>query len=179
PSAAPAGENETAKAPDALAARTLAGRKTLGFKIRQRAAKQARLIPSAGGSWEYVGANNIGGRGTDVVVDPTQPNTIYIASAGGGVWKSTDAGMTYTPAWPNDYPQAIGSLARGSDGALWAGAGGAKASRDATTYVGDGVSRSTDGGQTWKNVGLDHAGMIGRIAVDPADPDVVLVAASG
>src|SRR5689334_1904410 len=179
PSAAPAGENETAKAPDALAARTLAGRKTLGFKIRARAAAQARLIPSAGGSWEYVGANNIGGRVTDVVVDPTQPNTIYIASAGGGVWKSTDAGMTYTPAWPNDYPQAIGSLARGSDGTLWAGTGEANASGGGITYVGDGVYKSTDGGASWTNVGLANAGMIGRIAVDPTDPQRVYVAASG
>ena len=179
PSAAPAGENETAKAPDALAARTLAGRKTLGFKIRARAAAQARLIPSAGGSWEYVGANNIGGRVTDVVVDPTQPNTIYIASAGGGVWKSTDAGMTYTPAWPNDYPQAIGSLARGSDGTLWAGTGEANASGGGITYRGDGVYKSTNGGATWQNMGLANASMIGRIAVDPSNPSRVYVAATG
>src|SRR4029079_15181451 len=179
PSAAPAGENETAKAPDALAARTLAGRKTLGFKIRARAAAHARLIPSAGGSWEYVGANNIGGRVTDVVVEPTQPNTIYIASEGGGVWKSTDAGMTYTPAWPSDYPQAIGSLARGSDGTLWAGTGEANASGGGITYRGDGVYKSTNGGATWQNMGLANASMIGRIAVDPSNPSRVYVAATG
>ena len=130
-----AGESEQAgETPDNLAARALGGRKTLGFAIRRRAAAQAARSPSAGGSWEYVGANNIGGRVTDVVVDPTQPNTIYVAAAGGGVWKSTDAGMTYTPAWPNDYPQAIGSLARGSDGTLWAGTGEANASGGGITY---------------------------------------------
>ena len=87
--------------------------------------------------------------------------------------------MTYTPAWPADYPQAIGALARGSDGTLWAGTGEANASGGGITYVGDGVYRSTDGGVTWTNVGLDNAGMIGRIAVDPTNPQRVLVAAAG
>ncbi|HEX7310306.1 MAG TPA: hypothetical protein VF232_03930 [Gaiellaceae bacterium] len=164
---------------DALRGKALGGAATVSRATLQRAAEQAKAIPSAGGSWEYVGANNIGGRVTDVVVDPTQADTIYVASAGGGVWKSTDAGMTYTPSWPADYPQAIGALARGSDGTLWAGTGEANASGGGITYVGDGVYRSTDGGITWKHVGLDNSGMIGRIAVDPTDPQRVLVAAAG
>ena len=143
PSGAPAAESEAAQAPNTGLGRVLTGRKTLGFAIRRRAAAQAAAIPSAGGSWEYVGANNIGGRVTDVVVDSSQANTIYIASAGGGVWKSTDAGMTYTPAWPRDYPQAIGSLARASDGTLWAGTGEANTSGGGITYRGDGESNST------------------------------------
>jgi hypothetical protein len=162
-----------------LTARQLGGRKTVTRMQLHRAAAQAEAIDSAGGSWEYAGANNIGGRVTDVVVDPTQPNTIYVASAGGGVWKSTDAGATYTPAWPNDYPQAIGALARGSDGTLWAGTGEANASGGGITYTGDGVYKSTDGGATWTNVGIGNAGMIGRIAVDPANPNIVFVAAAG
>jgi hypothetical protein len=152
--------------------------KVTGAQIR-RARSQAASIPSTSTSWEYVGADNIGGRVTDVVVDPSQANTIYVASAGGGVWKSTDAGMTYTPAWPSGNPQAIGALARGSDGTLWAGTGEANASGGGITYVGDGVYKSTDGGQTWTNVGLGNSGMIGRIAVDPQNPNVVLVAAAG
>src|SRR4051794_20357970 len=94
---------------DALRTKQLGGRKAVSKAVFVRAAKQAASITATGGSWQYAGGNNIGGRITDVVVDPTQANTIYAASAGGGVWKSTDAGMTYTPAWPNDYPQAIGS----------------------------------------------------------------------
>ncbi|MGZ4318590.1 MAG: hypothetical protein ACXVRD_04625 [Gaiellaceae bacterium] len=163
-----------------LVAKELGGRKrTVTRKMLLRAAHQAAAIDSAGGSWEYVGANNIGGRVTDVVVDPSHTDTIFVASAGGGVWKSTDAGATYTPAWPNDYPQAIGALARGSDGTLWAGTGEANASGGGITYVGDGVYKSTDNGATWTNVGLGNAGMIGRIAVDPADPNIVYVAAAG
>jgi hypothetical protein len=177
--AAPTSETESEAPPGALHTKELSGAKSVSRATLQRAALQAESIPSGGGSWEYVGANNIGGRITDVVVDPSQPNTIFVASAGGGVWKSTDAGMTYAPAWPNDYPQAIGSLARGSDGSLWAGTGEANASGGGITYVGDGVYKSTDGGATWTNVGLGNAGMIGRIAVDPQDPNTVLVAGSG
>jgi hypothetical protein len=164
---------------DYLRGKALGGRKTVSRAQIARAVKQSRAIATTGGTWEYVGANNIGGRVTDVVVDPTQPDTLFISSAGGGVWKSTDAGLTYTPAWPNDYPQAIGSLARGSDGTLWAGTGEANASGGGITYTGDGVYKSTDGGVTWTNVGLENAGMIGRIAVDPTNPDIVFVAATG
>ena len=165
--------------PDYVQQKQLGGAATVSRATLRRAAAQALAISSIGGSWEYAGANNIGGRVTDVVVDPTQPNTIFVASAGGGVWKSTDAGMTYTPAWPRDFPQAIGALARGSDGTLWAGTGEANASGGGITYVGNGVYKSTDGGATWTNVGLANAGMIGRIAVDPTNPQRVLVAAAG
>jgi hypothetical protein len=97
---------------DALRGKALGGATTVSRAALEQAAAQAKAIPSAGGSWEYTGADNIGGRVTDVVVDPTQADTIFVASAGGGVWKSIDAGLTYTPAWPADYPQAIGALAR-------------------------------------------------------------------
>jgi hypothetical protein len=181
--AAPARSEEADGGPqtpaDSLRLRALGGRKTVSRAQIQRALQQADAIDTTPGTWEYVGANNIGGRVTDVVVDPTQPDTIYISSAGGGVWKSTDAGATYTPSWPNDYPQAIGSLARGSDGTLWAGTGEANASGGGITYAGDGVYKSTDGGVTWTNVGIDNAGMIGRIAVDPTNPNRVFVAAAG
>ncbi|HEY7017774.1 MAG TPA: hypothetical protein VH297_04845 [Gaiellaceae bacterium] len=169
----------TGATPDAVRAKTLGGADTFTYAQVEQAAAQADAIPSAGGSWEYVGANNIGGRVTDIVVDPDHADTIFVASAGGGIWKSTDAGATYTPAWPNDYPQAIGAMARGSDGTLWVGTGEANASGGGITYSGDGVYKSTDGGATWTNVGLGNSGMIGRIAVDPTDPNRVLVAAAG
>src|SRR4051812_7584630 len=164
---------------DAMRGKALGGAKTVSRVQVARASKQAAAISAAGGSWEYVGAKHRGGRVTDVVVAPTHADTIFVATAGGGVWKSSDAGMTFTTAWPDTYPQAIGSLTRGSDGTLWAGTGEANASGGGITYVGDGVYKSTNGGVTWTNVGLENTGMIGRIAVDPSNPSIVYVAGSG
>src|SRR2546423_9247164 len=71
----------------------------------RRAEAQADALPTGGGSWSLVGPSNIGGRITDVVVDPRHPNTVYVAASGGGVWKSTDAGVTFHPAWPDGLTQ--------------------------------------------------------------------------
>ena len=124
-----------------------------------------------GGTWDLVGPTNIGGRVTDLVVDPTTPNTLYVAAAGGGIWKSTDAGMTYAPAWPDDYDADDRRAGAGSDGTLWVGTGEANPSGGGLTYFGDGVYRSTDGGAHWQHAGLADSGAFGRIVVDPTEPE--------
>jgi photosystem II stability/assembly factor-like uncharacterized protein len=145
----------------------------------RRAKAQDAAIAASGGTWTDLGPTNIGGRITDLVVDPDHSNTIYVAAAGGGVWKSSDGGSTFTTAWPDDNTQAIGALARGSDGTLWAGTGEANPPGGGLTYFGDGIYSSTDGGQTWQNRGLTDSGAFGRIAVDPSDPNVIFAAAAG
>ena len=77
---------------------------------------------------------------------PEPPDTIYIAAAGGGVWKSTDAGMTFTSVWPRPTRRRSARSRCGSDGTLWAGTGEANPSGGGLTYFGDGVYKSTDGG---------------------------------
>ncbi len=145
-----------------------------------RAKKQAAAIPQGhGASWQLVGPSNIGARIVDLVVDPSEANTIYIAVSGGGVWKSEDAGATFQPAWPDSQTQVMGAIARGADGTLWAGTGEANPSGGGLTYFGDGVYRSTDGGAHWQHWGLAQSAAIGRIAVDPVDPQRVFVAAAG
>lgn len=131
--------------------------------------------------WQLEGPRNIGGRVTDIAieVDPTLPNVLYVAAASGGVWKSEDFGATYTPAWPDHFPQAIGALEIGPDGTLWAGTGEANPGGGSITFGGEGIFKSTDSGESWEFVGLPESGAIGRMAVDPTNPDRVLVAASG
>jgi len=145
----------------------------------RRGIAQARALPRTSGRWSLVGPTNIGGRVTDLVVDPRHADTLYAAASGGGVWRSTDAGATFHTAWPTDTTQTIGALAMGRDGTLWAGTGEANPSGGGLTFFGDGVYRSTDGGRHWARWGLADSGAIGKIVVDPADPRRVFAAASG
>jgi hypothetical protein len=69
------------------------------------------------------GPTNIGGRLVDLVIDRAQPDTVYVAAATGGVWKTTDAGATLAKAWADDASQSMGAIAQGADGTIWAGTG--------------------------------------------------------
>ncbi len=96
------------------------------------------------------------------------------------MWKTTDAGRTFAPVFDAQDVQAIGALAvaPSDPNVVWAGTGEAWAIRDADV-MGDGVYRSTDGGETWTHMGLDETGRIGRIVIHPTNPDVVFVCALG
>jgi photosystem II stability/assembly factor-like uncharacterized protein len=146
----------------------------------ERAKKQAKAIPQGSkSSWSLVGPSNIGARIVDLVVDPESPDTMYTAVSGGGVWKTTDAGSTFTNVWPDEQTQVMGAIARGPDGTLWAGTGEANPSGGGLTYFGDGMYKSSDGGKHWQHWGLVDSAAIGRIAVDPTNPNRVFVAAAG
>ncbi|MEA2446639.1 MAG: hypothetical protein QOK47_276, partial [Actinomycetota bacterium] len=154
----------------------------------QRAARRARSIGRltekrapglAAKKWSFQGPTNIGGRVVDIAVDVDRPDTIYVASASGGVWMSRDAGDSYKPIWPKNRVQSMGALVMGQDGTLWAATGETNPGGGSLTYGGDGIYMSTDRGKTWTNVGLRESHRISRIAVDPSDPNHVLVAVSG
>jgi photosystem II stability/assembly factor-like uncharacterized protein len=147
----------------------------------------------AGVRWRAEGPDDIGGRVLDIAPDPTTPGRIFIAAASGGVWVSDDYGgplgakrpggpdtvEVFREAWPRELPQAIGALAIDRDGVLWAGTGESGPGGGSLSYGGSGVYRSSDAGRTWDFVGLGGTSRIGRIAIDPEDPDRVFVAASG
>ena len=135
--------------------------------------------PIAERSWSFFGPANIGGRVVDIAVDPQVPDQVFIAAASGGVWKSSDAGGTFTPAWPDGWGQAIGAVAMTSDGVLFAGTGEAQPGGGSITFGGDGVYRSADRGATWKRVGLADSHAIARFAIDPSNESRIFAAAAG
>ena len=139
--------------------------------------QSASQLPAT--AWQFVGPTNIGGRIVDIAVDPVTADTIYVAAATGGVWKSTDKGAQFTSIWPAANPQAMGALVISSNGTLFAGLGEANPGGGSITYGGSGVYRSVDHGVTWEPVGLTNSGAIGRIAVDPTNPQHIFVAAAG
>ena len=149
-------------------------------QVRQMQAQAAQVEAAATGiAWKQLGPYNIGGRLTDVVADVDQPNTVYSAVAGGGIWRSTDGGANWTNIWPNSNTQPMGSLEQAEDGTLWAGTGEANPPGGGLTYFGDGIYKSTDRGATWTNTGLRDSEAIGRIATDPTNSNRVFAAASG
>ena len=136
-----------------------------------------RTDGAAAARWKLTGPSNIGGRIRELAVDPTNEGHVYIATAAGGVWKTTDSGQTFAPVWPNDTVQAMGAVAVDQNGVVWAGTGEPDSGRVAAD--GDGIYRSDDGGATWEHRGLANSGSFGTIAIDPTDPDRVFAAVQG
>lgn len=144
-----------------------------------RARTEALAAGRTTGRWTLHGPTNVGGRILDVVVDPLHADSVYVATATGGVWHTADGGRTFSSVWPDDYVQTIGALAIGKDGTLYAGTGEAGPGGGSLTYGGTGMYRSRDGGVSWQAIGLDKTERIGRVVVDPANPKRVWVAANG
>ncbi|MGH8291607.1 MAG: WD40/YVTN/BNR-like repeat-containing protein, partial [Steroidobacteraceae bacterium] len=109
---------------------------------------------------------------------PGQPDTFYFSGAGGGIWKSSDAGRTWRSVG-DSLPPAIGALAvaPSDPDTIYVGTGQAAPRYDVGS--GRGVFKSTDGGKSWQPLGLTATSNVGRIWVDPNNPDVVVVAALG
>jgi len=126
-----------------------------------------------------IGPAVMGGRIHDVQSLPDDPGTIWIASATGGLWKSTNQGTTWKPVFDGEPTGTFGvvTVAPSNHEVVWAGTG-EQNNRQSSSW-GDGVFRSTDGGRTWSHLGLVNTRAIGRILVDPHDPDVALVGALG
>jgi len=132
--------------------------------------------------WRSIGPANTGGRIDDFAVArvPGQPDAIYVATASGGVFKSTNQGTSWTPVFDRvDAMMSIGDVAVAPSNAniVWVGTGEAN-NRQSSSW-GDGLYKSVDGGRTWKSSGLGDTRHIGRIVVHPSNPEIVYVAAVG
>jgi photosystem II stability/assembly factor-like uncharacterized protein len=130
-------------------------------------------------TFRNIGPTRQGGRIVDFAAHPTRPFTFYVASASGGLWKTTNNGTTFTPIFDDQSVISIGdvAVAPSDPEIVWVGTGEANNSRSA--YWGDGVYKSTDGGKTWSHMGLKESHHVGRILIHPRDPDIVYVAALG
>jgi photosystem II stability/assembly factor-like uncharacterized protein len=140
----------------------------------------AQVDPSllSGLRWRMIGPFR-GGRTVSVAGIQGQPNVYYFGSVGGGIWKTTNGGLTWEPIFDGQRIGSIGALAvsPSDPNIIYAGTGEPDFRSDLT--YGDGVYKSSDGGQTWANIGLRDSRHIGRIVISPKDPNIVLVAALG
>lgn len=128
--------------------------------------------------WRMIGPYRAG-KVNAVAGIPGNPAVYYIGADGGGVWKTTDGGVTWRPIFDGESAPSIGALAvaPSNPNIIYVGTGVNTAYGDVT--YGNGLYKSTNGGETWQHLGLEDTQHIGRILVDPRNPDIVLVAAIG
>jgi hypothetical protein len=133
----------------------------------------------AGLRWRSVGPAVFEGRIADITGIPYPSKTLFVATAAGGIWKSMSAGATFRPVFEHETVVSMGALAIAPSDTMqvWAGTG-EQNSRN-SIEPGGGIYKSTDGGVTWRLMGLEKSQHIGRIAVHPSNPNIVYVAALG
>ncbi|MDQ3907900.1 MAG: hypothetical protein M3268_06100, partial [Acidobacteriota bacterium] len=129
--------------------------------------------------WRSIGPANMGGRIADIQGVPGNPNVVYVGTASGGIFKTTNAGVTWKPIFERENTISVGAMALepGNPDVVWVGTG-ESAVRNSISF-GDGVYKSTDGGKTWQHLGLRDTERISKILVSPRDPNTVYVGALG
>ncbi len=141
----------------------------------------AQLIPSS--VYQELTYRMIGpfraGRTVGATGVPSQPNVFYMGVNNGGVWKTDDYGRTWKSLFDKESTNSIGDVAvsLSNPNIVYVGTGEGLHRPDLS--IGDGVFKSTDGGNTWKNIGLKEVQQIGRVAIHPTNPDIVFIAALG
>ena len=140
--------------------------------------------PMSSATFKGLALRNIGpalmsGRIADIQIVPDDPATWYVGVGSGGVWKTTNAGTTWTPLFDKEKVYSIGSIALdpSDKNTIWVGTGENNGGRHLS--FGDGIYRSKDGGKSWKNMGLETSDHLSTIIVHPEDPDTVFVASQG
>lgn len=141
----------------------------------------ANRSPEMAGEWTFVGPLNTGGRITDAAIAPDNDDHLYLATATGGIFRSYDRGVNWTPIFDQEAKLSIGDIAIAPSNSqrIYAGTGEANGSATDGAYFGDGIYRSDNAGDTWTNIGLPESNHIGRLVVDPTNPDRVFAAATG
>ena len=130
-------------------------------------------------AWRNVGPAVAGGRLAAIAGTDANPALVYIGSAGGGVWKSTNGMSSWKPVFDKADVGSIGAIAIAAHDSndVWVGTGESNPRNDVS--YGDGIYRTSDGGKTWRHLGLEGSYAISKIALDPANPQIAVVAALG
>lgn len=136
-------------------------------------------INLSGLNWRSVGPSLTSGRISDIAVNPNNIFEYYVATSAGGVWKTINSGIDYTPVFDNEGSYSIGcvSIDPNNSNVIWVGSG--ENNNQRSVSYGDGVYKSIDGGDTWKNMGLKSSEHIGKIIIDPNNSNIIYVAAIG
>lgn len=137
--------------------------------------------PFAGLRWHALGPSLQSSRIEAIALEPGNPSTMYVGPGAGNVWKTTNNGITWTPIFEHESAFAVGDIAvaPSDPDVVWIGSGEVQPRHSGPSFAGTGVFKSTDAGATWTHMGLDDTHHIGRVAIHPTNPDVVVVAAMG
>ncbi len=128
--------------------------------------------------FKNIGPTVMSGRVVDVDVNPEMPSEFYVGYASGGVWYTINNGTTFTPILDNSATQNVGDIAVDwKNRTIWVGTGENNSSR--SSYSGIGILKSKDNGKTWEHVGLEDSHHIGRILINPKNPEEVVVGVTG
>lgn len=129
--------------------------------------------------WRNIGPAISSGRIVDIAVDPSDTKIVYVASASGGLWKSTNHGTTWEPVFDHETTISLGAVAvaPSNPNVIWVGTG--EANNQRSSSWGDGVYKSQDGGKSWQHMGLETSQHVGAFAIHPDNEQIVYVAALG
>ncbi len=150
---------------------------------RKKAFKQHQVLASSSPytnlTWRLTGPDIISGRCTEVQGVPGNKNIIWASFATSGLWKTEDAGKIWKALFDREGTQSIGAfaVAPSAQNIIYAGTGESNILR--ASLPGMGIYKTTDGGKTWKHMGLENTGTIARVIIHPTNPKIVYVAASG
>ena len=145
----------------------------LMLKKQMEASSLVKNIP-----FSSIGPTVMSGRVVDIDVNPDDPTEFYVAYASGGLWHTNNNGTTFSPVMDNSGTQNIGDIAiHWGSGTIWVGTGENNASR--SSYAGIGLLKSSDKGKSWENKGLLDSQHIGRIMINPNNPNELVVGVTG